>query len=175
MTAINMFFKGLVFIGVLFAPFVLVVIVALLVGCAKKPATVEFLPTPPPAQEAPTNRDKTFRDLKADAPADPQSLPIVYFDFDSYEIRFSEMALLREIYDGMMGRECVIEGHTCPIGEGEYNQSLGEHRAATVYNWLRSAGAAADKMAIITYGETRPVTTDSHKLHLNRRVEINCK
>ena len=71
----------------------------------------------------------------------------------------------------------TVAGHTCNIGTDEYNQKLSERRAAAVVKWLVDNGVAANRLAVVGYGETKPKydnkTEDGRKL--NRRVEFVTK
>jgi peptidoglycan-associated lipoprotein len=68
-----------------------------------------------------------------------------------------------------------IEGHTDSAGPSEYNQKLGEERAMAVRNYLHDQhGIALNRMSVISYGETKPVTDNKSKKNRaqNRRVVI---
>jgi outer membrane protein OmpA-like peptidoglycan-associated protein len=68
-----------------------------------------------------------------------------------------------------------IEGHTDASGPEEFNQKLGEDRATAVRNYLHDQhGIALNRMQVISYGETKPVTDNKTKDNRaqNRRVVI---
>jgi peptidoglycan-associated lipoprotein len=68
-----------------------------------------------------------------------------------------------------------IEGHTDATGPDLVNQKLGEERATAVRNYLHDQhGVALSRMAIISYGKTRPVVDNKTKANRaqNRRVVI---
>jgi outer membrane protein OmpA-like peptidoglycan-associated protein len=68
-----------------------------------------------------------------------------------------------------------IEGHTDSTGSSLGNQKLGEERATAVRNYLHDQhGIALNRMAVISYGETRPVVDNKTKADRaqNRRVVI---
>jgi peptidoglycan-associated lipoprotein len=68
-----------------------------------------------------------------------------------------------------------IEGHTDASGPDEWNQKLGEDRAVAVRNYLHDEhGIALNRMAVISYGEGKPVVDNKTKLNRaqNRRVVI---
>jgi outer membrane protein OmpA-like peptidoglycan-associated protein len=71
----------------------------------------------------------------------------------------------------------VIEGHTDAVGSDEYNQKLGQRRAQTVMRELSSLGIEADRMSVVSVGETRPlIAQDANWAHaVNRRVEFQVK
>lgn len=86
---------------------------------------------------------------------------VVHFDFDSTELSAAGRARL--------------EGHADERGTQEYNVALGERRARTVSVYLQSLGVAADRLDLISYGETKPVAEgeDESAWAENRRVEIS--
>jgi len=69
-----------------------------------------------------------------------------------------------------------IEGHTDASGPSEVNEKLGEERALAVRNYLHDEhGIALSRMAVISYGESKPVTDNKTKANRaqNRRVVID--
>jgi peptidoglycan-associated lipoprotein len=68
-----------------------------------------------------------------------------------------------------------IEGHTDASGPDEWNQKLGEDRAVAVRNYLHDEhGIALNRMAVISYGEAKPIVDNKTKVNRaqNRRVVI---
>jgi len=68
-----------------------------------------------------------------------------------------------------------IEGHTDSTGGKPINQKLGEERAEAVRNYMHDQhGIALSRMAVISYGDSRPVVDNKTKDHRsqNRRVVI---
>jgi len=69
-----------------------------------------------------------------------------------------------------------IEGHTDSSGPAELNDRLGEERAEAVRNYLHDEhGIALSRMAVISYGEKKPVTDNKTRENRsqNRRVVID--
>jgi peptidoglycan-associated lipoprotein len=69
-----------------------------------------------------------------------------------------------------------IEGHTDSSGPGAVNERLGEERALAVRDYLHDQHQIAlSRMAVISYGEARPVTDNRTRTNraMNRRVVIN--
>lgn len=68
----------------------------------------------------------------------------------------------------------LIAGHTDERGSREYNVALGERRANTVADILRSDGVSSRQMRVVSYGKERPInfghSADAHAQ--NRRVEF---
>jgi peptidoglycan-associated lipoprotein len=101
----------------------------------------------------------------------------VHFDFDRNELRKDSLAILDSLAAAMLSNPKLrveIEGHACNIGTAEYNLALGERRALAVRTYLLSAGVAADRMRIISYGEERPAFDNSSEdtRRLNRRAAL---
>ena len=67
-----------------------------------------------------------------------------------------------------------LEGNTDERGSREYNLGLGERRGNAVQGALSAAGASSSQLNVTSYGEERPVCTDSNEdcWAKNRRVEI---
>ena len=59
-------------------------------------------------------------------------------------------------------------------GSRAYNQALGERRGNAVNSALQGNGGSAAQLTVVSYGEERPVCTDSNEScwSQNRRVEI---
>lgn len=102
---------------------------------------------------------------------------IIYFDFNSSEIRSESQEVLLEHADYLMQNPDVtirIEGHADKRGSSGYNLSLGERRALTVQSFLRAHNVRSGQMSAISYGEERPAARgDSEAVYAkNRRVEL---
>jgi peptidoglycan-associated lipoprotein len=102
---------------------------------------------------------------------------IVYFEFDSSEIRadFNPMLAAHGRYLASDPNLVVrLEGHTDERGSREYNIGLGERRAQAVRQLLQLQGAQASQLSTVSYGEERPAVfgSDDEAYSLNRRVEI---
>ena len=115
---------------------------------AAAPAPAPVAPAPPPARPAP----KDFAAVDALKP--------IYFDFDRYEIRSGDRAILdanaRWLKDHA-NQLVLIEGHCDERGTNEYNLNLGERRARSTANYLIGQGIQASRITIVSYGEERPV------------------
>ena len=101
----------------------------------------------------------------------------VFFDFDRYNIRPDARPVLDEIASFMIENnklEIVLEGHCDERGTNEYNLALGERRAQSTKNYLRSLGVAQSRMMAITYGEEKPLCTEKNELcwKNNRRAHF---
>jgi peptidoglycan-associated lipoprotein len=102
---------------------------------------------------------------------------VVYFDFDSSEIRGEGTDIVAAHAKHVAGSPNVrvrLEGHTDERGSREYNIGLGERRAQAVRRALMLQGAADTQLSTVSYGEERPVAAGSDEAAWtqNRRVEI---
>ncbi len=88
---------------------------------------------------------------------------VVHFDFDKYNIRPDQMPIVEELANILKehpGNWTIrIEGNCDEWGTDEYNYALGLKRAKTVKEALVSLGVDANKLTIISYGESNPVCT----------------
>ena len=83
-------------------------------------------------------------------------------------------AIAKYLSTDPMVTRIVIEGHTDDIGQYRDNNTLGQRRSMAIRNYLQAAGVAADKFELYSFGEHRPVytnTTDEGRAH-NRRAHI---
>jgi peptidoglycan-associated lipoprotein len=101
----------------------------------------------------------------------------VYFDYDeatlSDEAR-DKLARNADLLRGQPRFTLTIEGHCDERGTNEYNLALGERRANATRDYLASLGVASDRMRTISYGEERPVCTESDEScwRQNRRAHM---
>ena len=107
----------------------------------------------------------------------PAASRIIYFDFDSSEIRSEFNAALAEHARVLTQNPTVrvrLEGHTDERGSPEYNIGLGERRAQAVRRALMLQGAADAQISTVSYGEERPAVAGQTEeaWAQNRRVEI---
>ena len=68
----------------------------------------------------------------------------------------------------------VIEGHTDSSGGKQFNMTLSEKRAQSVYEYLRYRGISPERMSVEGYGPTKPIAdnkTAAGKAK-NRRIEF---
>ena len=106
-----------------------------------------------------------------------QTRNVVYFDFDSSEIRGEDLQTVtaHAAYLAKYKNARVrLEGHTDERGSREYNIGLGERRAQTVRSALLVQGVAESQITTVSYGEERPAVegSDEAAYAKNRRVEL---
>ena len=95
------------------------------------------------------------------------SKSVVYFDFDKYNIKDSEVGVVENVAnllkDSQGNWTLRIEGNCDEWGSDEYNYALGLKRAKSVKTALIDLGLDSNKLTIISYGETNPVCTSHTK------------
>lgn len=111
----------------------------------------------------------------ASAPAGAARL--IYFDFDSSEIRPEFVSVIAAHAHALARNASVrvrLEGHTDERGSPEYNIGLGERRAQAVRRALMLQGVTDAQVATVSYGEERPALAGQGEeaWAKNRRVEF---
>jgi peptidoglycan-associated lipoprotein len=132
----------------------------------------------PDASSRPYSDDAgEFRGNALDDPSSLLSTRIIYFEYDSAEIRSDYQAVIEAHAKFLASRPNTIvtlEGHADERGSREYNLALGERRAQAVRRLMALMGASAGQIRTVSYGEERPVQEghDESSYSLNRRVEL---
>ena len=153
---------------------------AVAVGCSKK-----VKETPPAQTDAGTTTPaQTYETPIAGAytPADLDTDPclrtrVVYFDLDRDLVKPEFQAIVACHAKYLRDRPSArlrLEGNADERGSREYNMGLGERRGNSVSNALQANGGSSSQLTVISYGEERPVCTDSNEScwSQNRRVEL---
>jgi outer membrane protein OmpA-like peptidoglycan-associated protein len=101
----------------------------------------------------------------------------VFFDFDQYTLKsesFPELDRLIKLLKDNNQRKIHLEGHTDNEGTDEYNLELSRKRAESVRDYLVRKGTAKERISILGYGATMPVTSNDTEegRATNRRVEM---
>lgn len=102
---------------------------------------------------------------------------VAYFDFDQTTIKSEAMEMLKchgKWLAANPGARISLEGHADERGTREYNLGLGERRGNAVRDLLLANGGKSEQVATVSYGEERPICTDSDEScwSKNRRAEI---
>ncbi len=102
---------------------------------------------------------------------------VIYFDFDSSEVRPQDHDLVARHAmqaGNNPGTRVRLEGHADERGSREYNIGLAERRAQAVRQMLMIQGVAPDQISTVSFGEERPVAFGSSESDYaqNRRVEF---
>ena len=152
--------------------------VAALAGCTKK---VKEQPAPAVDNGSVTQPTApTASGLYGPGDLDPDAClrqRVVYFDLDKEEVKSEFQAIMachaKYLRDRPSSR-ITLQGHTDERGSRAYNQALGERRGNAVNSALQGNGGSAAQLTVVSYGEERPVCTDSSEScwSQNRRVEI---
>ena len=105
------------------------------------------------------------------------AIRLVYFDFDSAEIKGQGVEVVAAHAKYLVANPATrvrLEGHTDERGSREYNIGLGERRAQSVRRAMLLQGAADAQISTVSYGEERPAAPghDEAAWAKNRRVEI---
>jgi peptidoglycan-associated lipoprotein len=98
----------------------------------------------------------------------------IFFDYDTADIRADAQATLAKdasYLDSHPNIKIVIGGYCDERGSDEYNLALGQNRANATKNALVTAGVAASRVRVVSYGKEKPFCTDSNEQcwQLNRR------
>jgi len=101
----------------------------------------------------------------------------INFDTDSDQLKEESKPTLDKIAAILKAKpdwRITIEGHTDSTSTPQHNQELSERRAASVKNYLQSAGISASRTNTVGYGATRPVASNDTEIGRaqNRRVEL---
>ncbi|MBD7920948.1 peptidoglycan-associated lipoprotein Pal [Xanthomonas sp. CFBP 8703] len=102
---------------------------------------------------------------------------VVYFDLDQDSLKPEFQAIMachaKYLRDRPSSR-ITLQGNADERGSREYNMGLGERRGNAVSSALQAAGGSAAQLTVVSYGEERPVCTESNEScwSQNRRVEI---
>lgn len=169
-------------------------------ACKKKPETVvpTDTSTPPPSEtcDAACRQRRADSTAAANAAAERARLEAaerartaaieaarntvaatIYFDYDASDIRGDARAALDAklpILRANPGLQIRISGHADERGSDQYNDALGQRRAASARRYLTDNGIDASRIAIVSYGEQRPAMggSDENAWARNRRAEF---
>ncbi len=102
---------------------------------------------------------------------------IIYFDYNSSEIRDESMPLIMAAANALSSdpaQQIRLEGHADERGTREFNLALGERRAQTVRNLIMLQGVSGNQIDVISYGEEKPavIGSDEASWQENRRVVL---
>lgn len=101
----------------------------------------------------------------------------VYFDYDKSEIKPQYQSVIDNWSKYLLANPTAkvqLQGNTDERGSREYNVALGERRADSVASAMKAEGVAGSQISVISYGEERPVCTQSDEScwQQNRRTDI---
>jgi peptidoglycan-associated lipoprotein len=121
-----------------------------------------------PAVSVPSNATTFEQDFKA-------HVQDIFFDYDTYDLRSDAQATLSNDANFLIQHpdvKIVIGGYCDERGSDEYNLALGQNRADAAKNALVTAGIAATRIRVVSYGKEKPFCTESDEQcwQLNRRA-----
>ncbi len=180
--------------------FVLILFVSMfaLWGCAKS-AEVTAVPEAQPAAaeaeqseaakaeaQAQAEKERTAAEARAReesetseraAAAAGAGLNAVYFDFDRSFIRDDARPVMKANAEWLKANpnaQVRIEGNCDERGTIEYNQALGQRRAAAARKYLTDLGIASSRVKLISYGKEKPVCSEQTEecWQKNRRADL---
>lgn len=105
-------------------------------------------------------------------------LKSITFDFDKFEIRADMEETLKTnstlAKAGASIYNVKLEGNCDEWGSDEYNYALGLKRAKTTKDALVADGVAAERITMVSFGESNPVCTEQTQAcwAQNRRVDF---
>jgi len=129
---------------------------------------VPVAPAAPPAETADMGSDAAFK----------QNVQDIFFDYDSFDLRpdaASTTAKAAEYLTAHPSIKVVIGGYCDDRGSAEYNLALGENRANAARTALVSAGVAANRLRVISYGKEKQFCTEEDEScwQQNRRAQFS--
>ena len=106
-----------------------------------------------------------------------QNVSDIYFDYDSYDLRPDAQASVQKAAAFLASHptaKVVIGGYCDDRGSAEYNLALGENRANSAKTALVSAGVAAGRLRVISYGKEKQFCTEENETcwQQNRRAQF---
>ena len=112
-----------------------------------------------------------------DSAATAELAALVFFDLDRSDLTDASVATLERqlrILQTHPRLEIQIAGHCDERGSDEYNLALGERRAAAAKRYLVEHGIGEGRIAIVSYGEERPLDAahTEEAWTRNRRAEF---
>ena len=123
------------------------------------------------------DEDESSRFSELDNLKSQLSVRMIYFDYDSSEIRSDYRSVVeahaRYLIENPL-TTITLEGHADERGSREYNLALGEQRAQSVKQQMTLLGATSSQIRLVSYGEERSAVDghDEASWQQNRRVEI---
>jgi peptidoglycan-associated lipoprotein len=101
----------------------------------------------------------------------------IYFDFDQSVIRNDARDVLKANAEWLKAHpnaKVRIEGNCDERGTKEYNQALGQRRAASAKKYLVDLGISAKRISLVSYGKEKSICSESSEgcWQKNRRDDL---
>ncbi|MEK6742946.1 MAG: peptidoglycan-associated lipoprotein Pal [Nitrospirota bacterium] len=182
---------------------ILVLSVFTLYGCPKsadvssapesQPQKVEKTPAELAAEAAKAEEEKKAAEAAAAAAAakaaeeeaaakeraakEAAGLKAIHFDFDKSFVRDDAKAIMKANAAWLKANpkaKVRIEGNCDERGTIEYNQALGQRRAASAKKYLTDLGISGKRISLISYGKEKPVCKEGTEdcWQQNRRADL---
>ncbi|MGB7548086.1 MAG: peptidoglycan-associated lipoprotein Pal [Terracidiphilus sp.] len=131
-------------------------------------ATAHVMVNAPPAVAVPSNTMSAEEEFKA-------NVQDIFFDYDNYDVRADAQTTLSHDASYLASHpdiKILIGGYCDERGSDEYNLALGQNRADAAKNALVTAGVAASRIRVVSYGKEKPFCAESTEScwQLNRRA-----
>jgi peptidoglycan-associated lipoprotein len=97
---------------------------------------------------------------KERAAKEAAGLKAIYFDFDKSFVRDDAKSVMRANAAWLKANPKArvrIEGNCDERGTIEYNQALGQRRAASAKKYLTDLGVSGKRISLISYGKEKPI------------------
>jgi len=117
------------------------------------------------------------RAAKERAAKETMGLQPIYFDFDKSFVRDDAKGVMKANAEWLKANpkaKVRIEGNCDERGTIEYNQALGQRRAASAKKYLTDMGVSGKRISLISYGKEKPVCKESSEdcWQKNRRADL---
>ncbi len=101
---------------------------------------------------------------------------IIKFEFKQIGLILEKEASHLIQFVQQCGNKVNIVGHTCNMGEADYNHHIGLTRAIVIQKYLINAGISPDNLNVSSKGMDQPIADNATKSGriTNRRVELLC-
>ena len=120
-------------------------------------ATARVTVNPPPVVSVPTTTMSLEEEFKA-------NVQDAFFDYDTFDIRTDAQAVLSRDASYLVSHpdiKILIGGYCDERGSNEYNLALGQNRAVAARTALVTAGVAATRIRVVSYGKEKPFCSES--------------
>ena len=120
-------------------------------------ATARVTVNAPPAVVVPTSTMSAEEEFKA-------NVQDIFYDYDTAEIRTDAQATLSRDAQYLVSHpevKVVLGGYCDERGSNEYNIGLGQNRGDAAKNALVTAGVAANRIRVVSYGKEKPFCSES--------------
>jgi peptidoglycan-associated lipoprotein len=120
-------------------------------------ATARVTVNGPPVTEGATNSMSAEEEFKA-------NVQDIFFDYDTDDIRADAQAILSRNASFLASHpdvRIVIGGYCDERGSDEYNLALGQNRADAAKKALVTAGVAAGRIRVVSFGKEKPFCSAS--------------